>query len=218
MRMGAVKRELSILQALDWAFRVECAQLDFGDDGREGQRPGISTVWVMMQRGAVGCQIDGGGRSLPHDDAQTIAGVVAALSVARGGPGMALQMAEFARAGVQPDWMRDARPRCVPRNWTSNQYGPNAKAEVFETITTRHRGRKVKRDVMWCPVTWTPSAAQIARARRHYLDWWGALIDVRADLILNQALRAIRLTAVLPPMTPWAPQDDAACELLDTGS
>ena len=212
-----LRRDLSILQALDWAFRVEFARLEF-DEGADGARAGVSTVWVMMQRGAIGCQIDGGGVSAAHDDAQIIASYLAALPVARGGRGMAAYIASLARSGLHPDWMQDLRPRCVPREWTQNQHGPRARAEVLRSSNSMDRGRKVERDEHWCPVMYTPSAAQIGAARRNYLDWWGALLDLRGDLIVGRALRTIRLTRALPPLNPWLAPDDAIGGLDDTGT
>lgn len=216
-RAGRIRRDLSILQALDWAFRVECAGMDFAEATRgEGDRVGVSTVWVMMQRGALGCQIDGGGTSAPHDDAQIIASYLAALPVARGGRAMAAQIASLARLGMVPDWMPDARPACVPRAW-SGKGGRFARTEVVGRIVTKRRGREVVHDVLCCPVTYTSTAAQIGRARRNYLDWWGALLDLRGDLVVGQALRTIRLTAAMPPLSPWIRPDAVVTPLVDVG-
>lgn len=201
------KRAMSIRAALEWAFGVEHARLDFDDLAPQGARPGVSTIWVMMQRGQLGCQIDGGGSSRAADDAETIAIALANLPVALGGKPMAAEIATLARAGLAPDWMPDASPRCVPREWTKeNQYGAFAKTVVIETITTQHRGRKAQFQVLACPVTFVPSAQQIGMARRRYLDWYGALLHLRADLA--RALTQIRLTDAMPPLTPWRVGDD----------
>jgi hypothetical protein len=195
------KRELSIRAALEWAFAVEHAQLDFDDLAPEGARPGVSTIWVMMQRGQLGCQIDGGGRSRAADDAETIAIAMANLPAALGGKPMAAEMAALARAGAAPDWMPDASPRCVPCEWRNTKHGLFARTEVVRVETVLYRGRKTDHDVLACPVTFVPTGQQIAMARRRYLDWYGALLHLRADL--GHALTRIRLTDTMPPLTPW---------------
>lgn len=197
------KRDMSIRAALEWAFGTEHAQIDFDDLAPEGARPGTSTIWVMMQRGQLGCQIDGGGRSRSADDAETIAIALAALPVALGGKAMAVEIAALARAGAAPDWMPDARPRCVPREWCrENQHGASARTVVVETIVTQNRGRKTQYHVLACPVTFVPTAQQISMARRRYLDWYGALLHLRADLVAA-GLTRIRLTHAMPPLAPW---------------
>ena len=194
-------RAMGIRVALEWAFGVEHAGLDFDDLRPDGARPGVSTIWVMIHRGQLGCQIDGGGRSRAADDAETIAIAVANLPVALGGRAMAAEIAALARAGLAPDWMPDARPRCVPCEWRNTKHGLFARAEVVRVETTLYRGRKVEHDVLACPVTFVPTSQQIAAARRRYLDWYGALLHLRADL--GHALARIRLTDAMPPLTPW---------------
>lgn len=195
------KRAMSIRAALEWAFGVEHARLDFDDLAPQGARPGVSTIWVMMQRGQLGCQIDGGGSSRAADDAETIAIALANLPVALGGKPRAAEIATLARAGLAPDWMPDASPRCVPREWRNTKHGIFAKTEVVRVETVLYRGRKTDHDVLACPVTFVPTGQQIAMARRRYLDWYGALLHLRADL--GRALTRIRLTDAMPPLTPW---------------
>jgi hypothetical protein len=196
------KRAMSIKAALEWAFGAEHAQVDFDDLVPAGARPGVSTIWVMIQRGQLGCKIDGGGRSRPADDAELIAIAVANLPAALGGRAMAAEIAALARAGLAPDWMPDASPRCVPREWRNTKHGLFARAEVVRVETTLHRGRRVEHDVLACPVTYVPTAQQIAMARRRYLDWYGALLHLRADLVTT-GLQHISLTHAMPALTPW---------------
>lgn len=198
----AAKREMSIKAALEWAFGTEHAQLDFDDMAPQGARPGMSTIWLMMQRGALGCQIDGGGRSRPASDAETIAAALAGLPAVHGGKPMAADMAAWARAGSTPDWMPDATPRCVPVAWHNTKHGYFAQTEVVRVETLLYRGRKTTHDVLACPVTFAPSAQQIGMARRRYLDWYGALLHLRHDL-RGDLLTAIRLTDAMPPLNPW---------------
>jgi len=200
------RRAMSVVQALEWAFAVEHAQLDFeGDQAPEGYGCGVSTVWVIMQRGNLGCDIDGGGRSSPASDADIIAAAVAALPTEHGGRGMAVQIAEYARAGRVPDWMPDARPRVVPVDWRETKHGRFARTEVVERISYRHRGRLLSRDVLCCPVRIVPTASQIAAARRNYLNWCGAILHLQ--WWLSGALDGIDLTGDLPALTPWRKGD-----------
>lgn len=205
----AQTRELSIQAALEWAFGTEHAQLDFDDLRPEGQRAGRDTIATMMDRGMLGCKIDGGGRSRAADDAEVIANVLAALPVAFGGRPMAISMAEWARAGAAPDWMPDATPRCVPVEWRNTKHGYFARAEVVSVETVVFRGRKIEHQVLACPITYAPSAQQIGMARRRYLDWYGALLHLRHAIDLH-GLTRIRLTSAMPPLSPWRSNCEAA--------
>jgi len=88
---------------------------------------------------------------------------------------MAIRVAELARAGLTPDWMPDAVPRCVPVEIRRNQHGERAKTEVVGIEQVQYRGRWRTVEIMACPVTWHPHPKQIAGARRAYGDWWKAL-------------------------------------------
>lgn len=198
----APRRDMTIRAALEWAFATEKVSLGFDDIGADAA-PGVDTVWVMMQRGVLGCRIDGGGRSLGHDDAEVIASILAELPPAQGGRGMAVQMAGLARAGRAPDWMPGAVPKCLPVGWHQNRHGRRAVTEVIGTATDLRRGRRVEVPIALCPVTYAPTQAQIAAARRAYLGWIGALMWLRHEVGLA-GLRTIAITPGLPPMTPWA--------------
>lgn len=203
-RVPAV-REMSIEAALHWAFGRECASLEFDElaETAHGQRVGVDGIWLMMQRAQIGCRVDGGGHSDPAWDAQVIASQLAALPPAQGGRGMAVAVASHARAGTRPDWMPDARVRCVPVDWRLTKHGRFARTEVVARVETVHRGRRSTREVVACPVTYSPSAAQIASARRHYLDWCGALIWLASELRALDILSTVRITADMPPPSPW---------------
>ena len=199
------QRTMSIERALNWAFGRECVQMDFDEMGEtaHGNRRGMDGIAVMIERGQVGCSIDGGGRSAPAWDAEIIASAVASLPVGFGGRSMAAQIASLSRAGVRPDWMPDASPRCVPVGWRTTKHGHFAQTEVVGEVVTVHRGRKIRREIVACPVRYTPTAQQIASARRHYLDWWGALLWIGAELRTLHILDQIEITQDMPPMTPW---------------
>lgn len=202
-------RSMSIQRALEWAFRDECASIEFDElgDAAGSLREGVDTIWLLMQRGLLGCKIDGGGASEPASDAQVIASIVARLPIEHGGRAMAVSIAELARGGMVPDWMRDAKPRYHPREVTRNQHGWMAKTEDSARLGHRgwppveRRGRKgriMKEPVLYCPVYVSPTGAQIARARRQYLQWWGALLWLRFQLG-----RYLDLSSTMPPLSPW---------------
>lgn len=205
------KRIMSVEQAINWAFGSECASIDFKEEIDPDSYRGSGSpdsAWRILQRGILGCPIDGSrggsfGGSMPHQDAEMIASQVAALSQGSGGKGMATQIASLARTGSRPDWMPGARQRCVPRDWKMTKHGNFAKTEVIGTIEHVWRGRKTKRQIVACPVTYVPSQQQIAASRRNYLDWWGALLEIGSALRAMEILTSIDLTSRMPPMTPW---------------
>lgn len=199
-----VRRAVSVQQILEWAFRVERARLWDAEPRGLDEPAGYGLEYVLIERARLGCRVDGGGQSWPHEDAETVAALVEQVPETYGGRRMAAAIAEHARCGSTPDWMPGARVRCVPVAWAKpNQHGATAKTELVEVITHKHRGRTVRREVWACPVTYTPTAQQLAAARRHYLLWRMALTDLRHRLGYV-TLRDHVLTDVLPPAEPWA--------------
>lgn len=195
-------REMSVQAALEWAFGTECAALDF--DNAASWVVGQDCVWRLMQRKALGCKVDGGGRSASHHDAEVIASFVAALPEGQGGRGMAVRIAECARAGVVPDAMVGVEPalRCRPVGLAHpNQHGRGARVEVVPALSPAGWGR----DVPMCPIVFgfVPTVAQVGAARRDWLRWWGALLHIGAELRGTGVLEMIRLTQAMPPLEPW---------------
>ena len=105
-RGGRTKRALGVQAALEWAFRIEKAQLELPppkDVSEEGF--GFGLEYVLLQRAALGCKVDGGQHkmgSYTHPDAEVIAACVAGLPDSLGGIRMAIRVAELARAGLTP--------------------------------------------------------------------------------------------------------------------
>lgn len=200
-------RPMGIRAALEWAFGVEKVGLDL--DNLPEWHVGTDTIWRLMRQHELGCRVDGGGRSEAHADAEVIASFVAALPIARGGGSMAVRIAELARAGLAPDPMLDARLRCVPLDMAhGNRFGPRAKAEEVPADEPGQWGRVVSRGrpragSMWCRVTYTPTAAQVAAARRGWLSWWGALLYLAQDLRTCGRLEHVVITQEMPPLAPW---------------
>lgn len=203
---GKPKRALGVQAALEWAFRVEKAQLELPprQDAEEESR-GFGLEYVLMQRGVLGCKVDGGQYkmgSYTHPDAEVIAATVAGLPDSLGGIRMALRVAELARAGMTPDWMPGAVPRCVPRETRENQHGVRAVTQVIGTERVLSRGKWRTIDVLICPVTWRPHPEQITAAQRGYQDWWEALGWVRDGLVTGGMLREVEVAGVMPQVQP----------------
>lgn len=196
------KMEISVQDVLEWAFGPECASIDFNEFGAP---LGVDTIWLLMQRGLLGCKIDGGrmgGGAQSADDADIIAGVVASLPVSHGGRSMAVKIAELARACATPEFYPDASPRVVPLEWRSNQHGNHSMTMDARDMFFSGHGRFAAKDVRACPVRIVPTAQQIGAARRFYLDWIGALMHIQHQLQLV-GLSRWEITPDLPPLSPW---------------
>ncbi|PYG29979.1 hypothetical protein [Pelagimonas varians] len=210
---GTTKKPIAVWDLLQWAFRSECAQLDFDEIGSEaGGRVGIGIEYVLMQQSILGCRPDGGGSSAPHHDADIVASALSALPDHVGGRSMAISIAELARAGQVPDWMPDARPKIVPIEVQTNQHGWRSKtvdsaefgSEGWPRQPRRNRKGVVVHDVVkCCPVEIRPTPDQIGRAHRGYLAWWGALLDLRQVLHQSAMLSRFTVTDAMPPLQPW---------------
>ena len=213
----SVKRALGVQAALEWAFRIEKAQLELPlpkNVTEEGF--GFGLEYVLLQRAALGCKIDGGQHKIggyTHEDAEVIAATVAGIPDSLGGKRMAIRVAELARAGLTPDWMPDAVPRCVPAIVKQNQHGTHAGTIVVGTERIRVRGPSARAtwktvDILACPVTFSPHPQKIEAARRGYDDWWQALGWVREGLIAGGMLREVEVTEAMPKVRPWKSRDD----------
>ena len=213
-RTGAtkVKRVLGVQAALEWAFRMEQAQLELPppkDVIEEGF--GFGLEYVLLQRAMLGCKVDGGQHkmgSYTHPDAEVIAATVAGMPNSLGGIRMAIQATELARTGMTPDWMPGVVPRCVPKQTKNNQHGDRATTIVVGTERVKTRGKWRTVELLACPVTWRPHPEQIASARRGYDDWWQALDWVRDGLIGCGMLREIEVTTMMPRIRPWQSRSD----------
>jgi len=202
-----VKRALGVQAALEWAFRVEKAQLELPlpqDVTEEGF--GFGLEYFLLQRAALGCKVDGGQHKIGgyvHEDAEVIAATAAGMPDSLGGKRMAIRVAELARAGLTPDWMPGAVPRCVPVDIKRNRHGDRAVSVVVGTERALVKGKWRSVEVRACPVRFRPDAQQIEAARRAYDDWWQALSWVREGLIAGGMLRGVEVTGALPKLRPW---------------
>ena len=141
--------------------------------------------------------------SYTHPDAEVIAATVAGIPDSLGGKRMAVRVAELARAGLTPDWMPGAVPRCVPTITKENQHGVRAGTIVVGTERVKTRGKWRTVELLACPVIWRPHPEQIAAARHGFAEWWQALGWVRAGLKEGRMLRDVEVTAIMPRRQPW---------------
>jgi len=202
-----VKRALGVQALLEWAFRVEQAQLELPPpkDAAE-ERYSFGFEFILLQRAALGCKVDGGQHkmgSYTHADAEVIAATVAGMPDSLGGIRMAISVAEMARAGITPDWMPSVVPRCVPVDMKRNRHGDRAVSVVVGTERVLVSGKWRTIEVRACPVTWRPHPEQIASARRGYEDWWQALDWVRDGLMAGGMLREVEVLGAMPKVKPW---------------
>jgi len=201
------KRALSVQAILEWAFGREKAQLELPPPQNAHEEPrGYGLEYVLIQRAQLGCQVDGGRHkmgSYTHEDAEVVAAIVAGMPDSLGGIRMAIRVAELARAGLTPDWMPSAVPRCVPVETRRNQHGVRATTVVVGIERVQYRGRWRTVEVLACPVTWRPHPDQIDGARRAYEDWWLALGWVRDGLMAGAMLRDFEVSNAMPKVNPW---------------
>jgi len=203
-----IQRALGVQAALEWAFRMEQAQLELPppkDVTEEGF--GFGLEYVLLQRAMLGCKVDGGQHkmgSYTHPDAEVIAATVAGMPDSLGGIRMAIQVTELARAGLTPDWMPGAVPRCVPVDIKRNRHGDRAVSVVVGTERVLVKGKWRSVEVRACPVTFRPDARQIEAARRGYEDWWLALRWMRDGLVAASMLRDVEISDSMPTNQPWA--------------
>jgi len=202
-----MKRPLGVQAALEWAFRVERAQLELPVPKNVSEEGfGFGLEYVLLQRGALGCKVDGGQHkmgSYTHADAEVIAATVAGMPDSLGGIRMAISLAEMAQAGITPNWMPGAVPHCVPVDIKRNRHGDRAVSVVVGTERVMVSGKWRTIEVRACPVTWRPHPEQITSARRGYEDWWQALVWVRDGLVAGGMLRETLVGAAMPKVRPW---------------
>ncbi len=204
------KRIMSVMAALEWAFGTEHARIDFDLTGaHDFDRVGVSPEWRMMQEAKLGCRIDGGsgGGADVCADAALIAAAVEALALnPMYGRGMAVVVADCARAGTVPNWRGEPKVRVAPMGWDIDNDGQQVgyEVDVGEWEYRDHCQRKMRRGrSRACPIQYLGGAANVAAARRRYLDWWGALLEVSVTLRIPGYLGTMEISQGMPQISPW---------------
>lgn len=205
---GRPKREMTVQHALEWAFRLEKAQLELPPptDSEAAETRAYGLEYVLLRQAQLGTKVDGGRfkrDSYTHEDAEVIAATLLMLPDALGGKRMAIRIAELARAGITPDWMPGVVPQCLPRETRRNQHGVRAVTEVVGTERVLSRGKWRTVEVLVCPVIWRPHQEQIDAARRGYQDWVKALGWVSEALRGSAMLREVVVVEGVPKWAPW---------------
>ncbi|WP_136440325.1 hypothetical protein [Pacificoceanicola onchidii] len=198
---------ISVRSLLEWAFATECATLDFDEVGAAlgiglpaaGAEYRVSQQLALGRRRGEGVRPDTSfGRSNPHDDAELVATILRNAVPFH----LAVRMAELARACTIPNWDLGEQ-RLQPKEWGKRtRAGQHGKTAVLQVVEYVLRGRRRRREELYVPCHWVPSACQIASARRAYLDWWGGLLAVSAGLRGVELSRYV-LSDHMPPMAPW---------------
>ena len=216
-----MQREMSIRRALEWAFADECASMDADELGAStgGQRRSRGVEALIAERAQLGSvSIDTSpGRSWPADEAEIIASVLRNTLPW----GFAVWMADLARARAAPKLLEDRRPSLQPVSWVHGRGGHRGRKVDLNTpgvaenlglprfgggqeAWAKRRNRKgviVHQEVEFTPCRWSPTADQIAAARRDYLRWWGFLLELRAAL--GGQVGRITITSAMPQVEPW---------------
>ncbi|AHD12154.1 MULTISPECIES: hypothetical protein [Phaeobacter] len=210
VRAVGSKQDIDVWGLICWAFQRECVSLDRQEEATGVEsRINVDPIYQMVEIARLGCRVQGGGRSASHHDAEIVAGTLAVLPEYCGGWAMATTIAELARAGRVPEW--DITPVVYPVDTFTNRWGTYARTEDAKDLgaegwphqpETNRKGRAVYRPVPYCPVVIRPTAGQIGRARRLYLNWYGALLEIRMALQTTH-LTAFKVTDRMPPRAPW---------------
>ncbi|WP_306133344.1 hypothetical protein [Roseivivax marinus] len=196
------KRQVSIWELLVWAFHWERVSLDFDEiSSTSGTRPGVGMEYILMQRHNLGCQVDGGGRSEAHPDADLVASAVAALPEGCGGRRMALWIAECARAGVLPTVPEHTAAKCEPVAWRRCKHGRFAERSFWNgdgrvaRWPANHLG---KEDGYVCLVTYSGTAREVAAQRRRWIEFRLALLELRETFRVCANLSAFEVSEKVP--------------------
>lgn len=205
--VAAERPRKSVRSVLEWAFGTECARLDFDEfdlvNNSVSATALVCNMLSLYPEGENGKPVPVAidrtpGRSYPHDDADVVASIVASQLPRH----LAVLVADHARAGTCPTWDL-GQPRLQPAAWgKKNQHGRLAKTEVCREVRYTWRGRTRVRKDLWTPCVWVPGASEIARKRREYLDWWGALLQIYGLLKIHEFQRFDMISA-MPPLEPW---------------
>lgn len=202
----SAKRDVSIWELLVWAFQREKISIEFEELSRlAGERPGVGMEYILMQRHNLGCSVDGGGRSEPHPDADLVSSALAVLPDGVGGRRMAVWIASLAQAGKWPEVDCQPEAKCEPVAVRRCKHGVYAERTFWSGDGIMHRWPKSqlgKNDGFVCLVRYTGTARDVASQRRAWLQWRGALLELKTTFQIK-GLTAFAVNDDLPPLAPW---------------
>lgn len=197
--------DIDVEALLIWTYRDQRADLYAGGarmhpleraaDGHRVFGRSADGCAAIEDRAMLGADVDVrghvvGGMAI-DDDAEHVHGLVASLGL------VAATLMRHARAGSRPGWAADVAPlRIVPlyeeRRWP-------------DPAVPRHPGW------LYCPFVVDDNHGEIAFQRAEYTAWVSGLILVAYGLRQETGrLRRWQVTDVLPPVTPWGLDEDAA--------
>jgi hypothetical protein len=204
---GGAKLPVGVWDLICWAFQRGGGRLDWNEEATGFvEMQAWDTIAKLEAINKLGCRVQGGGRSEPDHDADVVTSTLAVLPVRCGGRRMAVNIAEYARSGRMPEWR--CEQKVEPVEWVQNRYGRFGKVADSRDFggwpPQARQGRKgvIYEPVMCVPVHIVPSAAVVAAARRHYLDFYLALLEVKSALEISHLTR-FEITDAMPPRTPW---------------
>lgn len=193
---------LGVIDLLEWAFQEERVQLDFDDLGLSDLVPaGVGMEWKLS---VMGCgHLDGGGRSLPHPDAEIVASFLADLPDECGGRSMAIEIANMAKSGRSPEWGEGRVARCEPKEWKRSRHGKFAAREMWQEKGRWPEPWLGRNDGYACRVYFYDTDLEVRKMRAGYQVWWRALEYLAVELELRGRLSSFVVTGALPPRRPW---------------
>lgn len=207
---GAVKRSVTVLELIEWAFQREKVSVEFDEIAREtGTRPGVGMEYILIEQAKLGCRVQGGGTSPAHHDADIVASTLAVLPDSCGGRRMAIWIAELARSGRRPEWQAAIEVR--PMATITNRHGTRARTSDAAELGAmgwpnqpkrKRNGSLVMEPVAYSPVEIRPTAREIAAMRRAYLQWWSALLEIKSALQISHLTSHV-VTDAMPSSAPW---------------
>lgn len=206
--------DVSIEQALQWAFGVEYAQLTLPTNKPLTARTGVSQEYRMIQEAAtLGTSIDrSSGRAKVAEDADLIAAELSRYATEGKSASLVARVAEHARSWTRPDWLEGLEPRLEPAAWTGGKTRqPKTKllrAYYVDKTYPHPRNparlitKRVKVEDRVTPVVWNIHPDEIVAAREDYTRW-RSVLDWLLGRLVNARLSRIKLNEKLPPAKPW---------------
>lgn len=188
------RQTVTVDEFLTWAYQVE--RIDTVVDRGGGLYPaersaqGVDVRHVSGGSGylPLGTKVDFSGVASgdAHPDAELVHDLICSRAFGHYQRGI---LFDYARTGMVPDWMPDARPTIVPR------YDARGRVVVR---------RDSNRNPVYCPIDVQVSLAGIETMRVYYRDWWDAMRDLTYRLWAADAnMTSFNIVALKKMREPW---------------